>query len=154
MRACIHGETLRSLSAETVYLEIGRGDGVRSGAASLVELRHWYHEVARFDSRTGEALPRPINEVVETLCGLQTSLQQVAYKDRLFRIFEHCRESIQDLMRQMVERLVEIEGMTPESFSQRKPFSELTALDPAPRLTLEYPGCPPACRLIDLFCPI
>ena len=57
-------------------------------------------------------------------------------------------------VRQMVERLVEIEGMTPESFSQRKPFSELTALDPAPRLTLEYPGCPPACRLIDLFCPI
>jgi transcription termination factor Rho len=35
-----------------------------------------------------------------------------------------------------------------------KPFEELTSIDPQPRLTLEYPGCPPACRLIDLFCPI
>jgi transcription termination factor Rho len=33
-------------------------------------------------------------------------------------------------------------------------FEDLTSIDPAPRLTLEYPGCPPACRLIDLFCPI
>ncbi len=56
--------------------------------------------------------------------------------------------------RNVVERVVEIEGLAPEQFSARKQFSELTALDPAPRLTLEYPGCPPACRLIDLFCPI
>jgi len=33
-------------------------------------------------------------------------------------------------------------------------FDELTSIDPQPRLTLEYPGCPPSCRLIDLFCPI
>ncbi|MSR45114.1 MAG: transcription termination factor Rho [Phycisphaerales bacterium] len=56
--------------------------------------------------------------------------------------------------RQMVDRLIEIEGLTPEMFAQRKPFAELTALDPSPRITLEYPGCPPANRLIDLFCPI
>ncbi|MBX3377068.1 MAG: hypothetical protein KF678_08700 [Phycisphaeraceae bacterium] len=35
-----------------------------------------------------------------------------------------------------------------------KTFEELTSIDPQPRLTLEYPGCPPACRLVDLFCPI
>lgn len=35
-----------------------------------------------------------------------------------------------------------------------KRFDELTSVDPAPRLTLEYPGCPASCRLIDLFCPI
>lgn len=33
-------------------------------------------------------------------------------------------------------------------------FEELTSVDPAPRLTLEYPGCPASCRLIDIFCPI
>ncbi|RNC80370.1 MAG: transcription termination factor Rho [Phycisphaera sp.] len=33
-------------------------------------------------------------------------------------------------------------------------LEELTAVDPQPRLSLEYRGCPPACRLIDLFCPI
>ena len=35
-----------------------------------------------------------------------------------------------------------------------KKFEELTSIDPKPRLTLEYAGCPASCRLIDLFCPI
>jgi len=56
--------------------------------------------------------------------------------------------------RPVVETVFEIEGLQPEEYARRKPFEELTALDPAPRLTLEYDGCPPACRLIDLFCPI
>ena len=47
-----------------------------------------------------------------------------------------------------------IEGLAPVDYAARKVFSELTALDPAPRMALEYRGCPPACRLIDLFCPI
>jgi|TARA_R110000782_G_scaffold53205_4_gene113397 transcription termination factor Rho len=56
--------------------------------------------------------------------------------------------------RAVVERFIEIEGMTPEEFAARKPFEELTSIDPQPRLTLEHPGCAPSCRLIDLFCPI
>ena len=56
--------------------------------------------------------------------------------------------------RPVVESFVAIEGMDPEKFASAKPFEELTSIDPAPRLTLEYRGCPPACRLIDLFCPI
>ncbi len=56
--------------------------------------------------------------------------------------------------RNVVERVLEIEGLAPDQFAARKPFAELTALDPSPRISLEYPGCPPACRLIDLFCPI
>lgn len=35
-----------------------------------------------------------------------------------------------------------------------RPYEDLTSIDPQPRLTLEYPGCPPTCRLADLFCPI
>jgi transcription termination factor Rho len=35
-----------------------------------------------------------------------------------------------------------------------RPFEDLTSIDPQPRLTLEYPGCPATCRLVDLFCPI
>ncbi len=57
-------------------------------------------------------------------------------------------------VRPVVESFVAIEGMDPEAFANAKPFEELTSIDPQPRLTLEYPGCPPACRLIDLFCPI
>lgn len=36
----------------------------------------------------------------------------------------------------------------------RKRFEDLITIDPQPRLTLEYRGCPESCRLIDLFCPI
>ena len=56
--------------------------------------------------------------------------------------------------RQVVESFVSIEGLDPDRFSRCAPFQDLTAIDPQPRLTLEYPGCPPSCRLIDLFCPI
>jgi transcription termination factor Rho len=56
--------------------------------------------------------------------------------------------------RPVVERIVSIEGLDPERYALVKPFEELTSIDPQPRLTLEYPGCPPACRLVDLFCPI
>ena len=57
-------------------------------------------------------------------------------------------------VRNVVERFIEIEGMSPDEFQKAKPFEELTSIDPQPRLTLEYKGCPPANRLIDLFCPI
>ncbi len=56
--------------------------------------------------------------------------------------------------RPVVERFVSIEGLTPERFSETQTFEELTSIDPQPRLTLEYPGCADACRLVDLFCPI
>ncbi|MSR18808.1 MAG: transcription termination factor Rho [Phycisphaerales bacterium] len=56
--------------------------------------------------------------------------------------------------RVVVSRIVSIEGMVPQEYSQRKEFSQLTAIDPQPRMQLEHRGCPAACRLIDMFCPI
>jgi transcription termination factor Rho len=56
--------------------------------------------------------------------------------------------------RPVVESFLKIEGMEPEAFKNRIRFEDLTSIDPQPRLTLEYPGCPASCRLIDLFCPI
>jgi transcription termination factor Rho len=56
--------------------------------------------------------------------------------------------------RAVVEQILAIEGMDPEQYNDCKPFEDLTSIDPQPRLVLEYPGCAPSCRLIDLFCPI
>jgi transcription termination factor Rho len=47
-----------------------------------------------------------------------------------------------------------IEGVAADEFGQHRSYEDLTTVMPEPRLTLEYPGCPPSCRLIDLFCPI
>jgi len=54
----------------------------------------------------------------------------------------------------MVEGVGAIDGLEPEVYAKRLSFEQLTSIDPQPRMTLEYPGCPPANRLIDLFCPI
>jgi transcription termination factor Rho len=56
--------------------------------------------------------------------------------------------------RPVVEEILQIEGLEIEAYKARKPFEELTPIDPEPRMELEHPGCPPACRLVDLFCPI
>ncbi|MEC8558728.1 MAG: transcription termination factor Rho, partial [Planctomycetota bacterium] len=57
-------------------------------------------------------------------------------------------------VRQVVQEILSVEDLSPEEYSTRKEFLELTPIDPQPRLNLEHDGCPPACRLIDLFCPI
>ncbi len=53
-----------------------------------------------------------------------------------------------------VQHIVRVEGQDPQAYLNQRRFEDLTTIDPQPRLTLEYPGCPPVCRLIDLFCPI
>ncbi|MCW5757278.1 MAG: transcription termination factor Rho [Phycisphaeraceae bacterium] len=54
----------------------------------------------------------------------------------------------------LAERVLRIEGSTPDDAPHPTPFEELTTVDPSPRMALEYRGCPASCRLIDLFCPI
>ena len=53
-----------------------------------------------------------------------------------------------------VAQVLSIEGDEPDIYSDARKFEDLTTVDPQPRLVLEHPGCPPACRLIDLFCPL
>jgi len=53
-----------------------------------------------------------------------------------------------------VDKILSADGVELEAFANRPKFEDFTSVDPQPRLTLEYPDCPPSCRLIDLFCPI
>ncbi len=54
-----------------------------------------------------------------------------------------------------VEKVLTVDGIDPAEYVKSvRQFDDLTTIMPQPRLTLEYPGCPPSCRLIDLFCPI
>jgi transcription termination factor Rho len=57
-------------------------------------------------------------------------------------------------VRPVVSKITEIEGIEPSVYAKHRPFEEMTVIDPQPRISLEHKGCPPACRLIDLFCPI
>ncbi len=51
-------------------------------------------------------------------------------------------------------KVLDVDGIAIEFPPNFRRFEDLTSIDPQPRLTLEYPGCPASCRLIDLFCPI
>ena len=53
-----------------------------------------------------------------------------------------------------VSRVSKVNGVEPQAYLGQRKFEDLTTVDPEPRMTLEYPGCPAACRLIDMFCPI
>ncbi|MEE2912840.1 MAG: transcription termination factor Rho [Planctomycetota bacterium] len=57
-------------------------------------------------------------------------------------------------IRPVVSKITAIEDLDPTEYAKRLPFEEMTVIDPQPRIKLEHKGCPPACRLIDLFCPI
>ena len=54
----------------------------------------------------------------------------------------------------LVKRIISVDGEPPEAIAKRPSYDDFVTVAPSPRLTLEYDGCPPACRLIDLFCPI
>ncbi|MEQ9461650.1 MAG: transcription termination factor Rho [Phycisphaeraceae bacterium] len=51
-------------------------------------------------------------------------------------------------------RVLSVEGVDTNNLEEHPRYEDLTTIDPEPRITLEHDGCPPACRLIDLFCPI
>ncbi|WP_390620439.1 transcription termination factor Rho [Poriferisphaera corsica] len=55
-----------------------------------------------------------------------------------------------------VNKIIKIDGIPASEYvnTEHPRYEDLTTIDPEPRLTLEYPGCPASCRLIDLFCPI
>jgi transcription termination factor Rho len=76
----------------------------------------------------------------------QQRRKKIKLKDRLNPVDPKART---------VANIVKIDGMDPGDYSKEvTKFEDLTTIDPAPRLVLEHPGCPDACRLIDLFCPI
>ena len=52
----------------------------------------------------------------------------------------------------VVKDILKIEDLEPEAYFESlndRRFEDLTSIDPQPRITLEYPGCPPSCRMVD-----
>jgi len=94
-------------------------------------------------------VPVSLGEQFKLRHGLEVKVEVVSRRPRRRR-----RGGPRKPARPVVETILEIEGLAPEDFASRKPFDELTSIDPEPMLNLEYPGCSPANRLIDMFCPI
>ena len=94
------------LSLESCYRDLGGDAAARSAADALLGRRHWLHAAAEFDQRTGEMLALPLTGVCESLRGAPPRTHDAAFKDRLYRIAEHIREPMGDILRGMHQRLV------------------------------------------------
>ncbi|MCA9288909.1 MAG: hypothetical protein KDA05_10020, partial [Phycisphaerales bacterium] len=94
-------------------------------------------------------LPAELGQRFNLRPGLEVTVEVV---DRAPRRSRRHRGPVRT--RPVVEQILAIEGREPDAYARSKRFEDLTVIDPQPRLTLEYPGCPTSCRLIDLFCPI
>ena len=101
------------------------------------------------EAKNDPFIPMSLEEVTEFRPALQMTVEVVERKAKRRRRGGGGRP-----VRMVAEEIIEIEGIPTEEFSSRKRFEDLTAIDPRPRMNLEHDGCPPACRLIDMFCPI
>jgi len=56
--------------------------------------------------------------------------------------------------RMMLSAIKTVNGLDPETYSELKPFGELTVVDPRQALKFEIPGGSPSMRVVDLMTPI
>lgn len=69
-------------------------------ARRLLEQAHWYAGIAEFDPKTGCALPLAFDEVLYRLCNLPVTSE---IHDRLWRIVDHCRLSLEHILTSLSE---------------------------------------------------
>ena len=95
-------------------------------------------------------VPLVLGERYPLRTGMEVTVEVISKKSRRRKR----RGPVARAPRPVVDQILAIEGLDPDEYAKRRPFEELSSIDPQPRLTLEHPGCPDSVRLIDLFCPI
>ena len=128
---------------------------------TLTGILHWPERtegrVRQFNEALSEApedpfVPISLGEDYPLRDGQEVTVEVVQKKPRRRRT--KSGRNAPRTSRPVVSEVLAIEGMNPDEYAKTKSFDELSSVDPQPRLTLEYPGCPDSCRLIDMFCPI
>jgi hypothetical protein len=72
-------------------------------ARALLGQMDWFHHVAEFDPKTGEALPQSLSTVLGRIAGHSFPDSDQPIRDRLWRIAEHSRLSVERLFRALNE---------------------------------------------------
>jgi hypothetical protein len=83
-----------------VYQGLSEDGEHRALARQLLEQQHWYSSIAEFDPKTGDALPLSFTTVMHHLTdGVGT----INIRDRLWRIVDHSRASIERIFASLSE---------------------------------------------------
>lgn len=83
-----------------VYRAFGEDSEVGAQARLLLDQQHWYASIAEFDPKTGDALPLAFDEVLHRLV---TRTETAFIRDRLWRIVDHCRLSLEHIFTSLSE---------------------------------------------------
>jgi len=83
-----------------LYRAYSDGGVSRARARQVLDQQHWYASIAEFDPKTGDALPLAFDEVLHRL-GRRTETNDI--RDRLWRIVDHCRLSLEHIFASLSE---------------------------------------------------
>lgn len=72
-------------------------------ARALLGQMDWFCRIAEFDPMTGEALPQALSSLLARIASYPLSNNDEVIRDRLWRIVEHCRNSIERLLASLSE---------------------------------------------------
>ena len=100
-----------AISMEDIYralLSDGRG---AQHARGIVARRHWIHQAAAFDERTGEMLPGSIGHICKRIGAVDPD--ESPYKDRIFRICEHVESPLMEILAHLREQIRRSRAMLP-----------------------------------------
>ena len=88
------------MNLREVY-QLSREDSeVGTLARQMLDQQHWLTTICEFDPRTGEALPLGLGALLHRLATRESTTY---IRDRLWRLVEHSRESVQRLLRSLSE---------------------------------------------------
>ncbi|MEQ9453029.1 MAG: transcription termination factor Rho [Phycisphaeraceae bacterium] len=104
------------------------------------------HLIEKYDLRSGQMIEVDLGKPVGGVNpGRQHHQNNKPKRQRISAVAMDARRAT---------RVLSVEGVDANNLEEHPRYEDQTTIDPEPRITLEYEGCPPACRLIDLFCPI
>lgn len=83
-----------------VYRAFGEDSEAGTQARLLLDQQHWYASIAEFDPKTGDALPLGFDELVRRVADRAESTE---IRDRLWRIVDHCRLSLEHIFASLSE---------------------------------------------------
>jgi hypothetical protein len=83
-----------------VYRDFGGDSEAEPRARQLLEQQHWYASIAEFDPKTGDALPLSFTTVMHRLTN---KAETTSIRDRLSRIVDHSRASIERIFGSLSE---------------------------------------------------
>lgn len=103
MSPTMHDSRAMKVTLPTLYADYRDAKEPRALVRRLLEQSDWFCCIAEFDPKTGDAMPQSLSSVLAKLSRYAPSAPGGIVRDRLWRIVEHSRTSLERLFRTLNE---------------------------------------------------